>query len=110
MTIYQQRLQQLLDVLKEFNPQMVYSYGSWVDGEPKNDSDVDMAVIVDDTVDVLGFKRKLAVRLWEEQYPYDLEPDVHIIPKQIFNYRLSKGDPFITNVSKGKLIYGLKAN
>ena len=106
MTVYQQRLQQLLNVLKELNPQKVFSYGSRVDGDPKTDSDVDMAVIVDDNADILSLKRKLAVRLWEEQYPYDLEPDIHIIPNQVFNYRLSKGDPFITNVSRGKVVYG----
>lgn len=110
MTIYQQRLQQLLDVLKEFHPEKVYSYGSWVSGEPKDESDVDMAVIVDDKTDVLALKRQLAMRLWEEQYPYDLEPDIHFIPREVFNYRLSKGDPFITSVAKGKLIYGFKAN
>lgn len=106
MTLYQQRLQQVLDVLKEFRPDKIYSYGSWVNGNPARDSDVDLAVIVDNGADLVALKRKLAVRLWEEHYPYDLEPDIHFIPKGKFDYRLAKGDLFITNVAKGNVIYG----
>lgn len=106
MDIYQQRLKLLLRVLQEFNPQRIYAYGSWANNSAQSDSDVDLAVVVEDSADILTLKRQFALRLWEEKYPFDLEPDVHIIPKRRFNYRLSKGDPFITNVVKGKIVYG----
>lgn len=106
MNKYEQRLNDIISILLEFDPQKIYAYGSWTKGTAKSDSDIDLAVVVNENADVLRIKRKFAERLWEKRYPYDLEPDIRLVPKDIFEYRLSKGDPFITSVVSGKLVYG----
>ena len=107
MNTYEERLLQLIKILKEFQPEKIYAYGSRAQGKAKAGSDIDVAVVVRDEVDTLDVRRKIALRLWETHYPYDLEPDVHVIPTDVFEKRLTKGDPFITSVAEGRLVYGL---
>lgn len=106
MSIYDDRLNQLVKVLREFKPEKVYAYGSWVKGKAGETSDIDVAMVMKGGVDTLEVRRQIALRLWENKYPYDLEPDVRVISEDIFNYRLSRGDPFISNIAKGRLVYG----
>ena len=106
MSLYDQRLGQLVEILREFKPEKVYAYGSWIKGGGSDKSDIDLAMVVKQGVDTLSVKRQLALKLWERKYPYDLEPDVQVIQEGVFNYRLSKGDPFISNIAKGRLVYG----
>jgi len=105
MTKYEQRLKQLVNIVKEFNPEKVYVYGSWVWGKAKRDSDIDLMMVVKKGVDTLKIRQKIESRLFNSGYPYDLSPDIHVVEKNIFEYRLSKGDPFISDVAKGKLVY-----
>ena len=106
MNIYDQRLDQLVDILREFKPERVYAYGSWVKGGAGEESDIDLALVVGKGVDTLDLKKKLALRLWERKYPFDLEPDVQVVARDVFDYRLSRGDPFISNIAQGRLVYG----
>jgi len=106
MSIYDQRLDQLIEILREFKPEKVYAYGSWVKGGAGEASDVDLAMVVGVDEDTLAIKKQLALKLWERKYPYDLEPDVQVISRDVFDYRLSRGDPFISNIAKGRLVYG----
>lgn len=105
MTKYKQRLNHIVDVLKEFKPEMIYAYGSWVWGKSKKKSDIDLMVVVKEGVDTLKISQDIESKLFNSGYPYDLEPDIRVVEKSIFNYRLSKGDPFVSDVAKGKLVY-----
>ncbi|OGM27069.1 hypothetical protein A2627_01920 [Candidatus Woesebacteria bacterium RIFCSPHIGHO2_01_FULL_39_28] len=105
MSKYEKRLKQLVEILSEFKPEKIYTYGSWTKGSAKKDSDIDLALVVKTNSDTLELKREIAVKLFDEKYPYDLEPDIRVITKDVFNYRLSKGDPFVSNVAAGRLIY-----
>lgn len=105
MNLYEERLTQLAAILKELGPERIYVYGSWIHGSARSDSDIDVVMVVGPDANRLQLKRQLALRLYDAQYPYDLEPDVHIIPRDIFEDRIAKGDPFLTNVIKGKLLY-----
>lgn len=107
MTRYKQRLNHIVNILKEFNPEMVYAYGSWVWGKSKKDSDIDLMVVVKKGADTLKISQDIESKLFNSGYPYDLEPDIHVVEEDTFNYRLSKGDPFVSDVAKGKLIYTL---
>lgn len=106
MSLYDQRLDQLVDILRELKPERVYAYGSWVKGAAGEASDIDLAMVVRSGRDTLVIKQELALKLWERRYPYDLEPDIQVIPEDVFDYRLSRGDPFISNIAKGRLVYG----
>ena len=105
MSLYDQRLIQLVKLLREFHPRKIYAFGSLTRSKGSRDSDIDIAAVLDSEVDTIELKRKFALRLWETHYPFDLEPDIHMIPVNIFTERLRSGDPFITNVAGGKLIY-----
>lgn len=106
MSKYKKRLKQLVDILAEFKPKRIYAFGSWVWGKNKADSDIDLAMVVKKGTDTLEVRRKFALKLLDNKYPYDLEPDLKVIPEDIFNYRLSKGDPFVSSVANGRVIYG----
>lgn len=106
MSLYDQRLDQLVDILRELKPERVYAYGSWTKGKAGEASDIDLAMVVKRGVDSLEVKKQLALKLWEKRYAYDLEPDIQVIAEDVFNYRLSRGDPFISNIAKGRLVYG----
>lgn len=90
----------------ELKPERIYVYGSWIHGNAESDSDIDLLVVVPPDANILQLKRHLAASLYDAGYPYDLEPDVHIIPRNIFTDRITRGDPFLTNVLKGKMLYG----
>lgn len=96
---------QLVNIIKEFDPEMVYAYGSWVWGKASKNSDIDLMMVVKEGTDTLKIRQKIESKLFNGGYPYDLSPDIHVVEKNIFEYRLSRGDPFISDVAKGKLVY-----
>ncbi len=106
MNPYEERLSQLTPILMELKPERIYVYGSWIRGKAESDSDIDLVVVVSPDANILQLKRHLAASLYDAVYPYDLEPDVRIISRNVFNDRITKGDPFLTNVIKGKMLYG----
>ena len=94
---------QLVNIIKEFDPEMVYAYGSWVWGKASKNSDIDLMMVVKEGTDTLKIRQKIESKLFNGGYPDDLSPDIHVVEKNIFEYRLSRGDPFISDVAKGKL-------
>ena len=105
MTKYEKRLIQLVNILQGFNPEIVYAYGSWVWGKAREDSDIDLMMVVKEGIDTLTIKQEIESKLFDSGYPYDLRPDIHVVEKNVFEYRLTKGDPFISDVAKGKIVY-----
>lgn len=106
MNLYEERLAQLTPILKTLAPERIYVYGSRIYGNSKTDSDIDVLVVVHPDADTIQLKRQLALSLYNARYPFDIEPDVHVVPRDIFDDRIAKGDPFLTNVIKGRLLYG----
>lgn len=106
MTKYEKRLNQIVEILKGFKPEKIYVFGSRVWGDSKRESDIDIAMIVDPKTDRLETERKFYQKLIDTNYPYDIEPDLHIISKDVFEYRLVNEDPFVSDIAKGKVLYG----
>lgn len=105
MDTYNQRLDQLVGILKTLRPVKVYAYGSRIWGKAGKDSDIDLMVVMPEGVNVWEVQRKIASKLWESDYSYDLEPDIHVAPRDKFEFRLRNGDPFVQNVVRGKVVY-----
>lgn len=103
--LYETRLRQLVEILREFKPEKIYAFGSWAWGKGNKDSDIDLLMVVPPDIDRLDIKRRFSTRLFDSDYPYDLDPDLHVVAKDRFEYRLAKNDFFISNVVKGKLVY-----
>jgi len=60
-------------VIKEFSPSSIILFGSYVKGNPNDESDIDVGVIFDGFVDDW---RKTSLRLWNIAYDisWDIEP------------------------------------
>ena len=88
-------------IAERFAPERVILFGSYVDGNPSEDSDVDLLVVmpterspVDESVDI-----RLAVR---PAFPLD----VLVRTPGKMRERLAMGDPFIRRIlEKGRVLY-----
>ena len=60
-------------VTKEFSPSAVILFGSYVNGNPHQDSDIDVGVVFSE---FNGDRRKATVQLWKlrEDISFDIEP------------------------------------
>ena len=105
MTKYEIRVKQLVAILKEFKPKKIYTYGSWVWGNAHEDSDIDLAMIVGKGIDTLQVRTNFALELLKDKNSAIAEPDLKVIPEDVFNYRLSRGDPFVSDIAKGRIVY-----
>lgn len=103
--LYEKKLAQLVEILKEFKPKKIYAFGSWEWGKAHKDSDIDLAMIVKKGTDTLKIKTDFALRQLEDDSIEFEEPDLKVIPENIFDYRLSRGDPFVSDIVKGRIVY-----
>lgn len=100
---YQKHIQQILEVIKDINPERVILFGSVAVGRFKEDSDLDICVIKKG--DKLKIKRSISRKLWEGDYDWEVEPDIHVYDPIVYQDWLSRGDPFLTEIEKGKVLY-----
>ena len=84
-------------VTKELSPSAVVLFGSYVNGNPHQDSDIDVGVVFDDFT---GDWRQTAARLWKLRrgVSFDIEP--HLLD------RVNDDSGFAKHVFKtGQIIY-----
>ena len=86
-------------VVKEFSPDAVVLYGSYVKGNPHNDSDIDVAVIFNGFT---GDWLKTSNRLWH------LREDISLYIEPILLDRSEDKSGFVKNIYKtGQIIYNV---
>jgi len=84
-------------VITEFSPDAVVLFGSYVNGDPNEDSDIDVGVIFNGFA---GDWRKTATRLWclRREISFDIEP--HLLDSE------NDQSGFVKHVIKtGQIIY-----
>jgi predicted nucleotidyltransferase len=84
-------------VTKEFSPSAVVLFGSYINGVPNDDSDIDVGVIFDGFT---GDWRQTSARLWRLRrgISFDIEP--HLLDRE------NDKSGFVSHVIKtGELIY-----
>jgi predicted nucleotidyltransferase len=88
-------------IIQKFRPQQIILFGSYAYGEPRPESDVDMLVILDTTLQ----ETEQAVRICQDiEYHFGL--DLIVRTPATLARRLALGDPFLRDVlSKGKVLY-----
>lgn len=91
----------IISSLKKKNPQRIVLFGSYAYGKPKQDSDIDLLVIVD--TDKSFHERIQELR---PLLPKDKAIDLIVLTPQ--EYQKAKGiNPLVSEIdSKGKVIYG----
>lgn len=104
---YQQKTKELVEILKKIKPEKVILFGSVAMGKITKDSDIDLCVIKK-TKDRLKIKRKISNLMWRYKIGFEPEAQFHIYPPEIYYDWLVRGDPFIEEIEKGKVIYESK--
>lgn len=102
--IYKKKINQLVEVLKELDPERIILYGSVASGKIYPDSDIDLCVIKK-TDDQLKVKKRISDLIWEHNIGFEPEVDIHVYPPKIYYDWLKRNDPFIEEIEKGKVLY-----
>jgi len=100
-------IQQLVDRIKQFDPEKVILFGSYASGTHKDTSDIDLFVlkkmdkqyIRQTRIDI---RRSLFNIVWENK----IELDLFVDNEEHFDYRNNIGDKFYEELAtKGKVLY-----
>jgi len=102
--VYQDKVDELVKILKKINPEKIILFGSVAQGKIHPDSDIDLCVIKK-TKDRLLVKRKISRLLWKADYDWEPEADIKVYPPSVYYDWLSRHDPFIEEVEKGRVVY-----
>ena len=101
---YEKELQKIVASLKTYNPEKIILFGSAATGRLHLESDIDICFIKKN-IEPLKTKRALRKLLWQKGYTWEKEPDIHVYETKVYQDWLARGDPFITEIEKGKVIY-----
>lgn len=88
-------------IVRQFHPQRIILFGSYAYGQPRQESDVDLLVVMD----TLLTETEQAVRICQGiEYHFGL--DLIVRTPAALTRRLALGDPFLREViSRGKVLY-----
>lgn len=102
--IYEQKIDQLVKILKTLDPEKIILFGSLAQGKVQPDSDIDLCVIKK-TKDKWRVQEKISDLLWDADFDWKVEPDIKVYPASVYYDWLSRNDPFIEEIEKGKVLY-----
>ena len=100
-------IQQLVDRIKQFDPEKIILFGSYAYGTPNKDSDVDLFVIKNiDLKDIRETRIEIRRSLFRIRYDNKIEVDLHVDNEDHINNRINIGDKFYEELTtKGKILY-----
>lgn len=100
---YQLKAQQIAEIFKKSHPVKIVLFGSVVSGKISMGSDLDICLIKDGNP--LEIKKNLWGLLRKAGYDWEIEPDIHVISPLQYSDYLQRGDPFVEEIAKGKVLY-----
>lgn len=103
--IYQQEIKKLTEILKHYHPQKMILFGSAAKGKPNKESDIDICIIKKFKNSKLNEKKTIFDLLWQHNFNYLFDPDIQLYHPDRFEKELQRGDPFLEEIIKGKVIY-----
>ena len=91
----------ITQIIRKFNPDKIILFGSFAYGNPDDNSDIDLLLIMD----YKGSARKKATEVLQSiDYHYPL--DLMVRQMAIVQHRIQKGDFFLKEImEKGKVLY-----
>jgi predicted nucleotidyltransferase len=100
-------IQQLLDRIKQFDPEKVILFGSYANGTPSNESDIDLFVVKNiDKQDIRQARIEIRRSLFNIVWNNKIEVDLFVDNEEHINYRINIGDKFYEEIAtKGKVLY-----
>lgn len=108
-TKYDKATCQVVEVLKKADPVRIIRFGSAAWGTLHEHSDLDLCVVVErtDQRSLQQIRRDLNMLLWEQCRPREIEIQLHVYYRDIFEDYLRREDPFLHEVVKGEVVYEL---
>ena len=103
-------IDQLLEALKQADPYRIILFGSYANGNPNENSDIDMVVILDNN-DVSKtyderLKKKLYINKLVRNINYKIALDILVYSKEEYKIIKNYGNYFIDEIENtGKIIY-----
>jgi len=103
-------VEEMTERLKELKPYKVILFGSYANGSPTEDSDLDVAVILDSNDFVKSFtekmERKKPIVVSIRNIRYQIPMDIKVYSKAEFAYLEKQNNYFINEINKtGKILY-----
>ena len=101
---YQELIPHIVNKIKtQFNPEKIILFGSLVWGNPGEDSDIDLFLIMDSELRRDERARKVQKLFSDRKFPLDI---IVYTPLEIED-SIKRGNPFIKEIlSKGSVVYG----
>jgi predicted nucleotidyltransferase len=89
-------------IVHKFHPEKIILFGSWARGEAREDSDLDLLVIVSKA----EHTRKMAIQIGNSLSNLPISKDIIVAtPKEIEKYGKTVGDVLLAALTEGKVIY-----
>jgi len=103
-------VEEMTERLKELKPYKVILFGSYANGNPTKDSDLDVLVILDSNDFVKNFKekieRKMPISKILLEINYQIAMDILVYSKAEFEFLKEKNNFFIKEIeTSGKVLY-----
>jgi predicted nucleotidyltransferase len=100
-------IQQLVDRIRQFDPEKIILFGSYANGIPTEYSDIDLFVVKNiDVDDIRQTRIEIRRSLFNIRWENKIEIDLLVDNEDHINYRINIGDKFYEElISKGKILY-----
>jgi len=100
---YKQEIKKIVDkIVKNYKPEKIILFGSFANGKPNKDSDVDLFIVKNTKKNLLERIRKVDRILMDRVIPIDI---LVYTPGQV-RERLNLGDFFVKDIlTNGKVLY-----
>jgi uncharacterized protein len=97
---------ELVERIKEFDPEKIILFGSYANGNPTEDSDVDLLVVKENEPALRNLRIAIRSKLFDIYYNNKFELDLFVDNEEHINYRKNIGDMFYEELlTKGKVLY-----
>lgn len=100
-------ISQLVEKIKEEQPEKIILFGSHAYGNPDNESDIDLFIVKNiSTSEIREFRLNLKLKLWDLVKQWNIPVDIIVDNQERLNQRINDGDMFYKEIlSKGNVIY-----
>jgi uncharacterized protein len=98
---------QIVERIKQEQPEKIILFGSYAYGNPDIESDIDLFIIKNlNTKELRDFRINLKLKLWDLIKKWNIPVDIIVDNQERINQRIADGDMFYKEIfSKGNIIY-----
>jgi len=98
---------QIVERVKQENPEKIVLFGSYAYGNPDKESDIDLFIVKNlKTNELRDFRVKLKLKLWDLIKQWNIPVDIIVDNQERISQRIEDGDMFYKEIfSKGNIVY-----